>query len=430
MTNANWMIIVATLAVATAAEALAALPDGLAQTAVPVSRSPENQIFQFRTSDSCLLGPGQRRTATAYLWIPPSCRRVRGVVVAGRNLTEHWLVGHPAIRKACADSDLAMLWCCPTFYDITVKDGKRHGEFLQQLLARLAAQSGYDELASAAWLPMGESNHLEMVKQLVDAWPERCIAGVQVKNGMLNQQSTRVPILSAIGTCYEWDQEKIDLLQQWKNVSFCAAHQKRRADRPEWPGSLILEPASGHFECTEAMAMVIAEYLLAAADARLSRDGSGGLRPVELDDGYVAGLPVPGEKPFPPTRYRDCRPESRSLPWYFNKRLAEMACAMVRTNWNAESQVPAFADAVGEPLPFGHRGIFSPLPYATLADGVTFQLATTFLRRIPVGFVKAGTALGHAPGRPVVQWICGQASPLGENRFRIALDRTWPDSPT
>ena len=178
------------------------------------------------------------------------------------------------------------------------------------------------------------------------------------------------------------------------------------------------------------MARYIAQYIRAAAQARLSPDGSPALRPVDLDSGYVAGLSVPGATPVNPIRYRDCAPEDRSLPWYFTAELAQTACAMARMNWNAETQVPVFADAEGKPRPFGYRGIFSPLPFTTEADGVSFQLHTAFLDRIPDGWVHAGTRLGHAPGEPVVEWICGQVAPLGGNRFRIALDRTWGHSPT
>ena len=403
-----------------------ALTVAAAQT---VAASPENQVFQFMTTGSFDFGGGTNRTATAYLWIPPTCQRVRGVLVAGRNVPEHWLVGHPDIRAACADSDLAIAWFCPTFYPGAVKDGKRHGEFLQQLLAKLATQSGYDELATVPWLPMGESYHLGMVKQIVNAWPERCIAAVQIKGGYLDIQSTSVPILSAIGTCDEWDQEKKDMLNQWKDVSFYHKHERRRAKTPEWPGSLLIEGGSGHFECTEPMARIIAQYIRAAAKERLSLDGSPALRPVNLDAGYVVGLPVPGAKALPPIRYKDCPPDTRSLPGYFDEPLAKAASAMADINWSAQTQVPAFADAAGKAIPFGNRGISSPLPFVAGDDGVTFQLGATFLEKLPEGFVHAGTMLGHAPGQPVVEWICGPLAPLGNNRFRIALDRTWPDSP-
>ncbi len=42
------------------------------------SASPENQVFQFMTSGLFTLAEGTKRTATAYLWIPPACRKVRG----------------------------------------------------------------------------------------------------------------------------------------------------------------------------------------------------------------------------------------------------------------------------------------------------------------------------------------------------------------
>ena len=408
--------------------AAASLPASADVQAVPL-RSPENQVFQFATTATFDFGGGTSRTASAYLWIPPACQRVRGVLVAGRNVPEHWLVGHPAIRSACSDSDLAILWCCPTFYLGAVHDGRRHGEFLQQLLAALADQSGYDELARVPWLPLGESYHLGMVKQLVNAWPERCLAAIQIKGGYLDLQSTGVPVLTAIGTCDEWDQEKKDLLNQWKDVSFYEKHRRRRTDKPDWPGSLLIEGGSGHFECTEPMGLQIAQYIRAAVGARLARDGGDALRLVNLDDGYVAGLPVPGAERQAPVRYCDCPPALRSLPWYFTEELAQAASQLADINWAAETQVPVFADAEGRPVPFTHRGITLPVPFQTGEDGMSFQLGATFLDKLPATFKHAGTALGHAPGSPSIEWICGPVAPLGANRFRIALDRTWPDSP-
>ena len=90
--------------------ALAAFAD-----APSMSRSPENQVFQFVTTESFTpkAKPGMpTTTAVAYLWIPESCKRVRGVLVLAQNVPEHWLVGHTAIRAACVDNDLAILYAC------------------------------------------------------------------------------------------------------------------------------------------------------------------------------------------------------------------------------------------------------------------------------------------------------------------------------
>lgn len=139
---------------------------------------------------------GKARQATAYLRISPNCQRVRGVLIAGRNVPEHWLVGHPAIREACTDSGLAILWSCPSFFDYTIKDGQYHADFVERLLA---AQSGYDELATVPWLLIGESMHLQMIMQIVKARPECCLAAVQIKNAFLNPPDNGVPMRRAVG---------------------------------------------------------------------------------------------------------------------------------------------------------------------------------------------------------------------------------------
>lgn len=62
----------------------------------------------------------------------------------------------------------------------------------------------------------------------------------------------------------------------------------------------------------------------------------------------------------------------------------------------------------------------------TEADGVTFMLKGVLLDQLPVNFSGAGAKLAQAPGTPSIEWLCGCVEPLGHNRFRLALDRTWP----
>lgn len=410
--------------------AILAAACGSLAVAADAGRSPENQVFQFMATETRTGPDGTARTAVGYLWIPPRCDRVRGLLVAGRNVPEHWLVGHHAIRQACADHDLAILWCCPSFFDHRIEDGQQHAAFLDQLLASLAQTSGYDELTSVPWLPIGESTHILMVRRIVAARPERCIAGIQIKNGTAEPPAEGVPMLLAIGTCDEWDQEKKDMLEQWRTVGLQRSLVQRRATSPEWPCSLFVEPASGHFECTEPMAEYLAEFIRAAAAARFDPSGGTTLRKVDLDTGYVALVPLPGTEAVPPEPFRNASPERKQLPWYFTSKLAQAAYDAADVNWKARTQVPVFTDTQGKPLPFGHRGIFSPLPYETEDDGVTFALRTGFLDRIPDGWVHGGTEIGHAEGTPAAEWICGHVAPLGNNRFRIALDRTWRHSPT
>ncbi len=413
--------------------ALAAFAD-----AASPSYSPENQVFQFATTQSFTPKgkPGMpTATADAYLWIPESCKRVRGVLVLAQNVPEHWLVGHPAIRAACVDNDLAILYTCQsflmfsTFKDYPSKDRDReHGEFIQQILDALAKISGYDELATAPWFPMGESMALVVPNALTSAFPERCIAGIQIKDGQWDRlKSPDVPVLVACGTAPEWDEPKHDIFTRWKvqATDDLKQHRAKRAATPSWPGSLLIEAGSAHFSVTENMAQLFAQYIRAACKARLSTDGSDKLRAVNLDDGFVAGLSVPGSSPIPPARFKGCTPEQKNLPWYFDEASAKAACEMANINWNAQPMLPVFADENGKPVPFNYRGITGPLKITTRDDCITFDLAAMFLDQLPDGFVGAGKPLGHVAGKPVIEWLCGPYVPLGNNRFQFAMDRTW-----
>ena len=403
--------------------------------------SPENQIFQFMTTETFTpkSDPSMKKTtANAYLWIPPACRRVRGVLVLSQNVPEQWIVGHPAIRAACADNDLAIMWACRGFLMRSMRNyygdpnlearDKDYGDFVQQMLTALAEKSGYAEMATVPWIPIGESCAIIVPTSITSARPERCIAGIQVKDGQWKGlRARRVPVLVACGSGAEWNEPKKDVFSCWKEKASndFTSHCAKRAAQPEWPGSLLIEAGSAHFSCTDAMARLIAQYIRAAVKARLSPDGSNTLRPVNLNDGYVAGLPIPGATPVPPVRYLDCPPEQKGLPWYFDKASAQAAFDMAGVNWNAQTQMPVFADAAGKPVRFHESGITNPVPYTMDEDGITFTLNATYFDKLPTYFVKAGTALGHPPEPPLVEWLCGPFIPLGNNRFQISVDRTW-----
>jgi hypothetical protein len=405
-----------------------------------VSRSPENQVFQFMTTQSYT--PDEARfkpqTATGYLWIPPACPKVRGVLVFGYNAPEHWLVGHPAIREVCAEQNLALLFTSPPCRLFAVchdgkysaeDKGKAHVAFLQQIVAALAQESGHEELATAPWLPMGESMSLMIVTHVTNGAPDRCIAGIHIKDGCWGViKSTDVPMLEACGTAAEWGHPGYDLFNRWREMAVADLedHIAKATDVPGWPGTLLIEPGSAHFTVTERMCRYFANYIRAAVKARLSPDGSPNLRPVDLNSGYVARLSVPGGTPLSPKPYPECSPEERTLPWYFTKELAQEAFDMANVNWDAKSPDPVFADTQGKPFPFNQAGV-ADLVFTPEKDGITFALNSTFLDRVPVTALKGRTPLGHPRtngGRPSIEWVCGPFVPLGNNRFKLLPDRT------
>lgn len=416
------------------------VPQCLRADAPEALRSPVNQVFQFVQTGTCSAwSNGAPTTATGYLWIPEDCRRLRGLLILCANVPEHMLVGHPAIRKVCAAHDLGIFWGTQTFYNFKAKnENKTVVAFLQQLLDGLAQTSGYAEVATVPWLPMGESGHLLMVDALVEAAPQRCLAGIWIKNNHLPPTNRQVPALVAFGTAQEWSQDKTDIRKQWNNIG--KAYDgilDQRKKNPNWPFSYIIDGSSGHFDCSERLTQYFARYIDLVAKTRLGADGT--LKPVAIENGFLADLPVPGHENRPVTEFSKTAVEARGVPWYFDRASAAEAQAIARINWNAETQLPGFADTQGNIFPYTFNGITwipinkkpdsSPQPTPVLeteSDGITFTLKGVLLDKIPVNFAGAGEQLVQAPGAPSIEWLCGCVEPSGGNKLRMALDRTWP----
>jgi hypothetical protein len=389
--------------------------------------SPVNQVFQFaHTAERPGGGGGSSGSASAYLWIPETCQKLRGLVIFCNNVPEHRLVGHPAIREACRANDLGLIWSVPTFWNFA-KDSKDpdrvagHIALLQTLLDGLADKSGYAEISTIPWLPVGESGHLLMVCGIVNQKPERCIASICVKNPHLPENKT-VPMLWTLGTAQEWGQTAKDPRENWKPTTF--NYQGWVADRmkADWPLSIVVEPGSGHFYCTDAMTEYFALYINSACRARLSDDGSATLKPVSFERGVLADLPLPGQESAPVTPYAESAIEDRARPWFFDDATARAGQAFAAVDWNADTAIPMVTAA--------KNCIVSPFSFNSVTEiSVTtdseFAVASGFLKSIPESFVGSGAPLAKPPVEPVVEWICGPFAPLGGGRFRIALDRTW-----
>lgn len=427
-------------------------------------RSPANVVFQFKQEGEFSGWPdGSKTTARAYLWVPEECKKLRGILVLCANVPEMMLAGHEGIRKVCGENDLGIVWCPQSFMNF-----KRFGPdkkmanaeavtFLQQLLGGLAATSGYPEVATVPWIPIGESGHLLMSDALVEAAPGRAIAGIWLKNNHLPPHDRTTPALVVFGTAQEWAQDKPDtnknttFLDRWaSNASGYEVVVNERKNHPDWPLSYAIDGQSGHFDCSEKVVSITARYIDNVVKARLPRDGSTNLLSVDMTKGFLADMPAPGHEPTPAMAWNDST--NKAMPWFFDRESAEEAQTLGRVNWKAKSQLPAFADTNGTVMPFIFNGISSiavnaqPKPYTNAAtgavtnapvivtdpDGITFHVKGVLLEKVPETFVGAGAGqtLEKTPGEPVVECMSGCIEPLGNGSFRVAVDRNWPNAAT
>ena len=404
---------------------------------VEANRSPENQVFQFMQSGTCpSWADGSTTNATLYLWIPEKCRQLKGLVIMCTNVPEQMLVGHPAIRQACIKNNLGIVWSTPSFMNFRKTVGKDNKtlnmaleykttvDFLQKMLDGLAKTSGYSEISSVPWLPMGESGHLLMVDALLEQCPQRCIAGVYLKNNHLPPHNREVPVLTIFGTAQEWGQDKTDIRSNWNNAEQAYNYvTNQRKLYPAWPFSYVIDGTSGHFDCSEGLVQFVAEYINEITKMRLSSNGD--LINLKLEQGFLADLPVPKHENRPIKNFSMGDTASLKEPWFPTRDMALTAQKVTKINWHAATQLPLFLDGSGKTVNHPFNGISKITPLMTGADGITFTVRGEMADSIPADFVNAGQKLAKTALMPTVEWVSGQYKPLGNGKFRIALDRTW-----
>jgi hypothetical protein len=371
------------------------------------------------------------RDFTAYLWIPPTSKKLRGVILTHQNVGEQIFIEHPAIRRACAENDLAIVWCYPAI-DLRFELNRETAVTLQEnVLKELSEVSGYEELEQVPWVTFGHSTTVTFARNLAEARPNRIIAVIMAKGGIFIPAPEHYsgPIIFSAGQYPEWRQPTHD----WNTHGMSLGGIKKIRDAQAAgirPLSYIEEYGGGHFDYSEKYLNFLALYIDKAVKHRVNADGS--LRKVSPNEGYVVEMQYPlPQPPLKVARLTEASGDMRYAPWFFDREIAEAAAALMGSeDWNRKNQIVAFANLDGTPATFARNGIADPVPYELDEDGVTVKrIETTFLEHLPDNFVQAGTKLTHANcGARTIERISGVFT--AENgKHRIKLNRGYPLTP-
>jgi hypothetical protein len=121
----------------------------------------------------------ERGPARAWLWIPPACKQVRGIVVAQHNMEEISILENPKFRVTLAEMNFAEVWVAP-FFDHMFRFHEGSGEVLEDMLNRLAEESGYAGLKFAPLAPIGHSAAASWPYSFAAWKPERALCALSV----------------------------------------------------------------------------------------------------------------------------------------------------------------------------------------------------------------------------------------------------------
>ena len=261
-----------------------------ARAAVWQWSSPVESVVSSETNDH----------PRAFLWIPPGCKRLRGVVVGQHNMEEEMIFEHPTFRETLTDLDFAVIWITPAI-DLFFRFDKGAGEDFNRMFAALAERSGYQELTRVPVVPLGHSAAASYPWNF-GAWaPERTLAAISVSGQWPYYKDQNTP---------DWGNRNVDGVPGLVTMGeYEAAYDRAgtglrdRAAHPMTPLSMLAEPAGEHFAATDAKISFISLYLRTAAKHRLPEDWpvteSPKLKPIDptrtgwlVDRGRTDGKPT------------------------------------------------------------------------------------------------------------------------------------------
>jgi hypothetical protein len=381
----------------------------------------EDAIYQYAVSVA---------HRTTYLWVPPGCASVRGIVVAFANLTERQWLEDPSVRRAAARQCLGIVWIGPGDESILNADMKPgSGEALQAAFRALAHVSGFPELEFAPVIPTGHSAHGHFAWRFAQWAPERTIAAIPIKTIPFQQDLDLpgIPMLYIVGETTEWPQYRDGRIGDrdffWPHVRDSAL-RLRKAD-PENLIAVATDPGGGHFDWSPADGRLLALFIDKACSARLPRQapahGPVHLRPITANQGWLTDSTGVQPDHWPPRPYAHYQGNASQAYWFFDREMAEAAVRFNGDRVARKHQMLTF-EQDGALLPVATQG-FAALKFEPEEDGITFKLKPAFLPSIPPELVAAGTPLGHAEGPIHLKVITGPAEQLAPDTFRIAMGR-------
>jgi hypothetical protein len=391
------------------------------QWSVPVRNSKEN--------------PGAAR---AWLWIPPDCKQVRGVVLAQHNMEEISILENPKFRRALADLCFAEIWVAPSF-DHLFRFNEGAGETFHGIVEDLANESGYAELQLAPVAGIGHSAAASWPYYFA-AWnPERTLAALSVSGQWpyFRDRGTFAPDI--------WGDRNIDFIPCLETMgeyeaanTWSTEGMKERQQHPLVPLSMLACPAEGHFASTDRKADYLAFYLKKAVQYRMPTDwkvdGPPRLKPIDpTKTGWLVDKWRFNQEPTAPAapvgKYKG---DPAQAFWFFDEEIAKATEQYQAAYRGKKPQLVGYVqDRQVVPQQESHLQV--KLKFLPLEDGVTFKLSGTFYDTIPPGSSRlprwtglpVSAPIGHATnaGPVSIDRICGPFEKLGPDTFAVRFQK-------
>jgi len=396
----------------------------IAGWAAPVSPAAAGDVvFQYAISV-----PVKEGNATAFFWIPPEARQVRGVLMAGMTLAERELVKDPQLRKACAAEQLAVVFLTTGLGSVDI----------QQVLDEFAKVSGHGELSVAPLFFVGHSAGGPQAKAAAAKFAERCFGVMQYRGGAPSWGPPLPPGIPALMMLGQFDEFGKSMMrdetgrENWENGR--DEMIKFRSLDPANLGSIVIEPGAGHFAWSDRSAAYLARFLRKAAQARIPNGSFDVKTPVKCRlvdpaSGWLADLAIKTAGAHPPAAYSEYQGDRASASWHFDRDMAEATLAYHR-GLDRKDQFLRWADSYS--VEAGARFFFNEIDW--VKDGQTFTVHPVYADTYPKTqkdgkgprWALAGKPVGQSSASIKVRTVGGPFVAVGPNTFRMRFDALAP----
>ncbi len=386
------------------------------------SPSASAAVFQYTVAVTTSKNP-----SAAFLWIPPQAKQVRGLLVAGMTLMEREFAKDQAIRNACQDEGLAILFFKCGLSEID----------MPKVLNDLARVSGYHELPVVPLMFVGHSAGGPQAKALTIKMANRCFGLVLYRGGVPGGNEAvppGVPVLMMIGQFDEFGGMLRDASgrETWEGGRDALADFRSKDSRNL--ASVVVEPGAGHFAWSDRNAAYLAIFIRKAAQARIPDWPSDLRQPVHCksvdpEGGWLSNLTIKTAGQFAPAPYRQYAGDKARAAWHFDREMAEATVAYHVGGFGKKDQFIRWKDPYN--VDAGARYFFSKIQW--IGDGQTFEVHPFYSNQYPVPhpsggprWADAGKPAGHSAVPILVKPVSGPLVAASANTFRIRYDNLAP----
>jgi hypothetical protein len=361
---------------------------------------------------------------SAFLWIPPGCKQVRGVVIGQHNMLEEGILEHKDFRRALAAIDFAEVWVTPAI-DMVYNFNKGAGEYFNGMMKKLGQESGYTELEFAPVVPMGHSAAASYPWNFAASDPGRTLAILSVHGD--------APLTTHTGSGQpnpDWGNRTIDGVPalmvmgeyEWGDIRLTPA-LKYRSEHPAAPISLLGDAGHGHFDFSDALVNYLGLFLTKAAKARLPvqmpLNTAAKLKPVIPQSGWLADRWHRDSLPkYPAAPYKKYTGDTTQALWYFDKEMADATEAYYAKARGKKDEYIGYLQN-GSSLDYNARTLArSAGKFIPDADGITFHINAAY-----TDASRQKLTASHSTSKIAINRICGPVVKINDSTFVVQFYR-------